>query len=149
MKTASPQRSSAQKGMTLLELTVVIGVLLALTSILFLGARAWKNGADRTACLLNIRNVQVSVRSYQNLYGYNPGGMPYAEGGSQDIAAHLFAKGYITERQLSAIQGGESCTGGGAYEREHPDTFPPVGQLYITCSLSSTKQHAMAPDVEW
>ena len=149
MKSASPQRSSVQKGMSLLELTVVIGVLLALTSILFLGARAWKNGADRTACLLNIRNVQVSVRSYQNLYGYNPGGMPYAEGGSQDIAAHLFSKGYITESQLSAIQGGETCSGGGAYEREHPDTFPPVGQLYISCSLSSTKQHEMAPNVEW
>jgi len=135
--------------MTLLELTVVIAVLLALTSVLFLGARAWKNGADRTGCILNIRAVQTSVRSYQNLYGYNPGGMPYAEGGTQNIAAHMFAKGYISDSQFSAIQGGETCVGGGTYDCAHPDTFPPVGQLYISCSLSATKQHEMAPDVEW
>ena len=32
------------KGMTLLELTVVILVLLSLIYILFIGARAWKKG---------------------------------------------------------------------------------------------------------
>lgn len=135
--------------MTLLELTVVICVIMALTAILCLGARAWKGGADRTGCLLNIRNVQTSVRSYQNMYGYSAGGMPYAEGGTQDIAAHMYAKGYITQHQLSAIQGHESCQGGGTYECEHPDTFPLSGQLYISCSLAATKKHEMAPDVEW
>ena len=112
MKTASPLRSSTRSGFSLLELTVVIVVILSLTSVLFVGARAWKNGADRTGCILNIRNVQTSVRSYQNMYGYNAGGMPYAEGGTQDIATHLFAKGYISESQLSEMQGGETCPGG-------------------------------------
>jgi prepilin-type N-terminal cleavage/methylation domain-containing protein len=149
MKTASPQRSSAKSGMTLLELTVVIAVLLALTSVLFLGARAWKSGADRTACIMNIRNVQTAVRSYQNLYGYSAGGMPYAEGGTQDIGVHMLSKGYISETQLSGIQGDEPCKGGGTYECEHKDTFPAVGQLYISCSLASTKKHEMSPDVEW
>ena len=135
--------------MTLLELTVAICVILALTSLLCLGARAWKTGADRVACLMNIRNVQTSVRSYQNLYGYSAGGMPYAEGGTQDIAVHMYAKGYITQTQLSAIQGHESCQGGGAYERAHPDTFPLSGQLYISCSLASTKQHELSSGIEW
>jgi type II secretory pathway pseudopilin PulG len=135
--------------MTLLELTVVIGVLLSLTSILFLGARAWKNGADRAGCILNIRNVQTSVRSYQNMYGYAAGGMPYAEGGTQDIAVHMFTKGYITQGQLSAIQGGETCAGGGTYERDHPDTFPLSGQLYLSCSLALTKKHELTPETEW
>lgn len=135
--------------MSLLELTVVIAVLLSLTSVLMLGARAWKAGADRTACLLNIRNVQMSVRSYQNLYGYSAGGRPYAEGGTQDIAVHLFAKGYITEGQLSAIQGGEPCQGGGSYLREHPDAFPPVGTLYLACSLAATKRHELPQGIEW
>ncbi|HEY1121211.1 MAG TPA: type II secretion system protein [Haloferula sp.] len=149
MKTASPQRSSAKSGMTLLELTVVIAVLLALTSVLFLGARAWKSGADRTACIMNIRNVQTAVRSYQNLYGYNAGGMPYAENGTQDIASHMFAKGYISGTQFSAIKGEETCQGGGTYECEHPDTFPLVGQLYIGCSLAETKKHEMMSNIEW
>ena len=149
MKTASPLRSSKRSGFSLLEMTVVIAVLLSLTTVLFIGARAWKNGADRTGCVLNIRNVQVAVRSYQNMYGYNPGGMPYAEGGTQDIALHLFAKGYITEHQSSAIQGGETCPGGGTYVREHPDVFPVPGQLYLNCSLSETENHLPDDNLEW
>ena len=98
---------------------------------------------------MNIRNVQTSVRSYQNIYGYTAGGMPYAENGTQDIAAHMFAKGYISDTQLAGIKGLETCEGGGTYECDHPDTFPPVGQLYIACSLSVTKQHELMSNIEW
>ena len=135
--------------MSLLEITVVIAVLLSLTSVLFLGARAWKSGAARAGCIANIRNVQQSVRSYQNLYGYRPGGMPYAEGGTQVIAVHLHSKGYINDPQFSAIQGSETCAGGGTYERDHPDTFPLIGDLYVECSLESTKDHVLPENIEW
>jgi len=60
-------------GMTLLELTVVILVLLSLISILFIGARAWKRGSDRAASILLIRNTQQAVRSNANMLGLNPG----------------------------------------------------------------------------
>lgn len=66
MKTNNKQISQ-KKGMTLLELTVVILVLLTLISVLFIGAKAWKDGADRSNCILNIRNFQVAVRSYANM----------------------------------------------------------------------------------
>lgn len=56
------------KGMTLLELTVVILVLLSLISILFIGARAWKKGSDRSANVLNLRNTQQAMRGHQNMY---------------------------------------------------------------------------------
>lgn len=149
MKTASPLRSSKRSGFSLLELTVVIAVLLSLTTVLILGARAWKNGADRTGCILTIRNVQTSVRSYQNLYGYNAGGMPYAEGGTQDIASHMFAKGYISGKTYDEVQGFSTCAGGGSYSRSHPDVFPPMGELYIECSLSTQEDHMPAPGPEW
>lgn len=149
MKTAPPLRSSKRSGFSLLEITVVIAVLLSLTTILLVGARAWKSGADRTGCILNLRTVQTAVRSYQNMYGYTAGGMPYAEGGTQDIAVHMHTKGYISDQQFSAIQGGETCQGGGSYERTHPDVFPPVGQLYLACSLSALKKHALEEDLEW
>lgn len=142
-------RSSKRSGFSLLELTVVIAVLLSLTTVLMIGARAWKAGADRTGCILNIRNVQMSVRSYQNLYGYTPGGMPYAEGGTQDIAAHLFAKGYISGKSYDAVQGYEPCAGGGHYERLHPDVFPLAGELYINCSLATQENHMLEPGPEW
>jgi len=54
-------------GMTLIEITVVILVLLTLISVLFIGANIYKRGADRAACILNIRNVHQSVRANQNL----------------------------------------------------------------------------------
>ncbi len=57
-----------KSGMTLLELTVVILVLLSLISILFIGARAWKKGSDRAGCILNIRNVQQAMRGHANMH---------------------------------------------------------------------------------
>jgi len=53
-------------GMTLLELTVVILVLLSLITILFIGARAWKKGSDRSTNLINLRNTQQAMRGHQN-----------------------------------------------------------------------------------
>lgn len=54
-------------GMTLIELTVVILVLLSLISVLFIGAKAWKDGSDNSNCVMNIRNFQTGARSYANL----------------------------------------------------------------------------------
>ena len=55
------------RGMTLLELTVVIIVLLTLIGILFIGTEAWRAGANQSGCILNIRNAQTAVRAYQNV----------------------------------------------------------------------------------
>jgi len=71
MKLTNTQNMKAKSGMTLLELTVVILVLLSLISILFIGARAWKKGSDRAANILNIRNVQQAVRAHANVRALN------------------------------------------------------------------------------
>lgn len=55
------------QGMTLLELSVVIVVLLLLISIMFMGARAWKRSSDRTANIMNLRNTQQAMRCHENL----------------------------------------------------------------------------------
>jgi prepilin-type N-terminal cleavage/methylation domain-containing protein len=67
MKLTNTQSMKRKSGMTLLELTVVILVLLSLISILFVGARAWKKGSDRSANIMNLRNTQQAVRGYQNM----------------------------------------------------------------------------------
>ena len=69
MKLKHTLSAKPKSGMTLLELTVVILVLLSLISILFIGARAWKKGSDRAANILNIRNVQQAVRGHANVRG--------------------------------------------------------------------------------
>jgi prepilin-type N-terminal cleavage/methylation domain-containing protein len=67
MKLTNTQTMKRKSGMTLLELTVVILVLLSLISILFIGARAWKRGSDRSANLMNLRNTQQAMRGHENM----------------------------------------------------------------------------------
>lgn len=73
MKLNNTLTMKRKAGMTLLELTVVILVLLSLISILFVGARAWKKGSDRSANIMNIRNCQQAMRGEQNMKSLNPG----------------------------------------------------------------------------
>lgn len=137
------------RGMTLLEMTVVILVLLGLISVVFIGARAWKRGSDRASCIITQRNVQMATRSYQNLYDYNYGGRPYAQNGTQDIVEHLYAKGYIEANLYNQIRLSKTCAGGGHYKCPVPDVFPEMGQLFITCSLSASDEHVPNTNAGW
>jgi type II secretory pathway pseudopilin PulG len=67
MKLNTTSHAQRKSGMTLLELTVVILVLLSLIAILFVGARAWKKGSDRAGNIMNIRNAQQAMRGHANL----------------------------------------------------------------------------------
>ena len=139
----------SRRGMSLLELTIAIAVLLGLVSIAFIGSRAWKRGSDRATCILTLRNMQMAARSYQNLYGYNYGGRPYAENGTQDIARHLYDKGYIEKRLFEQASGINECPSGGGYTRPFPDIFPEPGQLYMKCSLSASEAHQPSSTANW
>ena len=137
------------RGLTLLELSVVITILLLLVSLLFIGSRAWRRGSDRSACVMTLRNVQVATRSYQNIYGYTYGGKPYAENGTQDIAEHLLSKGYIETELYKHVRGEAPCPAGGTYICPAPDDFPEAGQLYMECSLSGSDQHTPNSHADW
>jgi len=133
---SSRPRRRHRSGLTLLELTVVISVLLSLASLLTTGARAWKRGADRAECVLSMRSIQVALRSYQNLYQFEPGEIHPLQNGTSDIAEHLFDRGLIEQGQYGWAKGTRTCQGGGTYSRSDPNRFPPVGQPYLTCSLA-------------
>lgn len=63
----TPPHYSLRKGVTLLELTVVISMILTLISTLFVSATYYRNGATRATCVAQITQIQKAVRSYQNL----------------------------------------------------------------------------------
>lgn len=112
------------KGMTLLELTVVILVLLSLISILFIGARAWKKGSDRAGCIMNIRNAQQAVRSYANMY--NTTSIPSGE---------LIGSGKFLETA-------PICPAAGTYtDLTGAVSVPAVGTLAMTCTLATSDSH--------
>jgi len=113
-------------GMTLLELTVVILVLLSLMSILFIGARAWKKGSDRAGCVMNIRNLQQAMRGHQNMTGKNPG----SAGMTKDS---------IVGTTGSYIQTEPTCPGdSSAYDYLPDGNYPALGTLYATCGNTDT-----------
>jgi hypothetical protein len=125
--------------MTLLELTVVILVLLSLVTTLFFGAQAWKRGSDRALCIIHIQNVQKSVRSYANLYGYDEGDS------APGLQGQIIGLGkYIEATPI--------CPAGGNYSFgavHGADTIPPMGSLYMECTLSGTFEHVPANYGDW
>ena len=66
-------KQARQRGTTLIELSVVIAVLLLLVGVLFIGITAWKNGANKAACLVSISSIQKAVRGYENMNGLAAG----------------------------------------------------------------------------
>lgn len=110
--------------MTLLEVTVVILVLMSLIAILFIGTSGWRRGADRSACVLNIRNAQTAVRAYQN-------SRDMREGTALDMPSLIIGSGKLLQNP--------TCPGGGDYLLI--DHFPFAGELVIQCSLGGSEAH--------
>lgn len=108
--------------MTLLELTVVILVLISLITILFIGVSSWKKGADRSANILNIRNVQQAARAHANSRGLNFN----SPLDSSEIVG--------TDRYLSIVE-----EPNGAITYDYGTTVPPLGTLYLIATYSDAE----------
>jgi type II secretory pathway pseudopilin PulG len=117
MKRNLKLNNTYRSGVTLLELTVVILVLLSLIAILFIGASSWKKGSDRAANVLNLRNSQLVVRSHQNLYDL------------QANASFTLAN-FVTYREFPANIGAIVTYNAGTQ-------ITPVGTLWITPSANA------------
>jgi len=150
MKNVPRRQKRSSPGLTLIELTVVVSVLLSLVSLLTTGARAWIRGADRSQCLMSIRTFQVALRSYQNICGYSEGTLHPMQLGTTDIVEHLLRKDFITSVQYAQATGTKSCPGGGFYERGDPSLFPPASQPYLSCSLAPEPDaHRPSKTTDW
>ena len=137
MKLTNTQAMKSKSGMTLLELTVVILVLLSLISILFIGARAWKKGSDRAGCILNIRNVQQAVRGEQNMKNALPSATTL-------VASNIIGTtGYIPTAP--------NCPSTGtAYAIAAASTYPAESSLYAICpNISSLTDHVPTDITGW
>lgn len=125
--------------MTFIEMSVVILVLLLLIGLFFIAGRAWRRSSDRSVCILNIHSVQKAVRSYSNMYGYSPGSTVPS---LQDKI--VGADGFIAK--LPKCPGGGTCVCG---ENHGADVIPPVGELYLTCSLGDSEKHHPPQTSDW
>jgi type II secretory pathway pseudopilin PulG len=118
--------SNRQRGMTLVEITLVIAVMLGLISVLLIGFDAYKAGANRANCIQNVVVVQKAVRSYSNLSEVAPGDIV------SDFKDRLIGPGKMIEAVIP-------CPAGGHYTfnstNSSGDTVPTIGDLYLNCSL--------------
>ena len=132
---------SLARGMTLVEMTVIVLVLLVLTTLLWFGATSWKNGTDRARCIMNIRQMQVSVRSYANTTPHQPGSDLSMVVPPVNVLAELVGPGkYVPELP--------HCPANGIYFFGG-DVIPDIGQLYMSCSLASSRGHAPKDFSNW
>lgn len=131
MKAPRRTRTAHTSGMTLLELTVVILVLLSLISILFIGANAWKKGSDRAGCIMNIRNCQQALRGYSNIYGITAG--DNIPGGITRADAIIGPGGFLDNLP--------ECPSGATYTGLELTTMPAPGQLLMVCGFSGGTAH--------
>lgn len=129
----------ARHGMTLLEITVVVVVIMALVNLLFIGSISWKRGADRTMCIMNMNNVQKGIRGFSNIYGFEPG----------SNVPGLKNKIIGTGRFVETIP---TCPSGGLYTyglTDGVDTIPTAGTVYLECSLEGSHEHTPPNPAEW
>jgi prepilin-type N-terminal cleavage/methylation domain-containing protein len=111
-------RRARQSGTTLIELSVVIAVLLILVGVLFIGATAWKSGANSAACIINLSSIQKAVRGYQNMNGLNVG--------ANLTVATMTTAGFWTSAPI--------CPAAGTYTPL--GTVPAQGIAYMRCSIT-------------
>jgi len=119
-----------QAGLTLIEITLVIAVLLGLISVLFIGVSAYKEGSNRAKCILNISSYQKAVRSYQNLY-------------EKDQSSDTYDVDQVTGTG-KLLETFPTCPSDGTYTPADDATglsFPNVGTAALTCSLATSNEH--------
>ncbi len=123
------------RGLTLIEMSLVILMLLSLTGIILIGAKTWKRGSDRALCILNLQAVQKGVRSYSNLNGYEPGHVVAG------LESRIIGEGCFVEKM-------PVCPGEGSYSSAG-DMIPLPGSLYFSCSLADTGEHVPTDLDDW
>ena len=123
----------SQAGLTLIEVTLVIAVLLGLISVLFIGVAAYKKGSDRAKCILNIATVQKAARSFQNLYDMRNG----------DVLAVTDIAG--AGKMIETTPACPDPTGSYTYGASVPNP----GVAFVDCSLAGADQHVPASLAGW
>jgi prepilin-type N-terminal cleavage/methylation domain-containing protein len=60
------------KGLTLIELSVVVALLLGLIAILFYGIASFKANSDKARCKMKIAQIQKGLRAFGNFNNVEP-----------------------------------------------------------------------------
>jgi type II secretory pathway pseudopilin PulG len=109
-------------GMTLIEISLVIALLLGLIAVVFLGIGSYRKGSDKAKCKMQLAAAQKAIRSQANFQNLN-------------IAAAFPADTMAFGPGL-ALENAPVCPSGGTYT--WTGTIPAIGVPYGTCGFADT-----------
>lgn len=112
-------RRPRSAGVTLIEISLIIALLMGLLAVIFLGIGSYKKGSDRATCRMQLAAAQKAVRSQANLQNLAIGAtFPTSE---------AFGPG-------KALENEPSCPSGGIYT--WTESIPLVGSSYGSCDFA-------------
>lgn len=131
-------KNRAQRsGMTLIEISLVIALLLGLIAVVFLGIGSYRQGADKAKCKMQLAAVQKAVRSGANMQNLATL--------SALVSTDVFGAGLLMEST-------PVCPSGGTYA--WAGIVPAAGTPYGNCDFAGTgptSTHVLtaAETVDW
>ena len=137
--TLKARRSALRSGMTLIEISLVIALLLGLIAVVFLGVGSYRQGADKAKCKMQLASVQKAVRSAANMQNL-------ITGTGAMLEADVFGAGLLLETE-------PVCPSGGAYTwlAIVPAVGTPYGNCDFTGAGTATTTHVLtvAETADW
>jgi prepilin-type N-terminal cleavage/methylation domain-containing protein len=102
---------SGQRGLTLIELLIVIAVLSILAGIVIFNVQAVKNKGQTTSCNTDVKTVQSGLDTYIN----DNGTTGLAAGGITDAEWSLIVPAYIHTKPTSCTTGFSLAAAGSGF----------------------------------
>lgn len=126
----------AHSGMTLIEISLVIALLLGLIAVVFLGLGSYRKGADKAKCKMQLAAVQKAVRAGANMQNLAIG--------AALVEADVFGAGKLMPAAPACPSGGTITWGA---------TVPVAGTPYGNCGYTdadgTTHALAAADTADW
>ncbi|SHJ10084.1 hypothetical protein SAMN02745181_1187 [Rubritalea squalenifaciens DSM 18772] len=67
MSPQSLNASASRRGVTIIELTIIVAVIILLVSTLIMAGKYYINHSNRSACITNLNQIHKAIRSTQNV----------------------------------------------------------------------------------
>lgn len=116
------RRLARRSGMTLIEISLVIALLLGLIAVVFLGIGSYRQGSDKAKCKMQLATVQKAVRSGANMQNL-------AVNDALVSGTQVFGAGLLMNAE-------PECPSGGAYT--WAAVVPAVGIPYGNCDFAGS-----------
>jgi prepilin-type N-terminal cleavage/methylation domain-containing protein len=110
-------RRFRQRGLTLIEVSLVIALLLGLIAVLFFGIGAYREGADKARCRMQVSQMQKAMRAYANVNNLSVGGAA--------TVANVLDLGSNPSPDCPDPDGNYTIA----------TTVPAIGTIYAVCSI--------------